>query len=88
MAAQIEAGTARLVVTRTAPGRFEATSTGVRRFRLLLTPDAFVPGKPVTVAWNGKTYTRTAIPSSAVLLREVVERMDRTFLPVADVTVP
>jgi dienelactone hydrolase len=88
VARDVEKKTARLEVVRTAPGRFEAKSTGVTRFRLLLPAEALVPGKPVTVVWNGRTVTKPAAPSAAVLLRDFVERFDRTSLPVAEVTVP
>jgi hypothetical protein len=88
LAAAVEARTARLDVTRTAPGCFEATSSGVRRFRLLLDAAAFVPGRPVVVTWNGRAISRTATPSATVLLREFAERFDRTFLPVVEILVP
>ena len=86
--AEAEKHTARLEVVRTAPGRFEARSTGVTRFRLLLPPDAIGEGGTVVVVWNGRAIKRTATASPATLLREFVERVDRSFLPVAEVLLP
>ena len=60
----------------------------MKKFRLLLTADMCGPDGAVEVQWAGKVHKRKAAPSSTVLLREFVERLDRTFLPVAEVTVP
>ncbi len=85
---EIDKKTARLEVVRAAPNRFEAKSTGVARWRLLLDADMADASKPVLVVWNGKTITRGVSPSKAVLLKDFVERFDRTFLPVIEVAVP
>jgi hypothetical protein len=86
--AEAEKRTARLDVALDGPGRFTATTTLVQRFRLLLSRDLFDPASPVEVTTNGKTARYTATPSKLVLLREFVERFDRTFLPVAEVSCP
>jgi predicted esterase len=80
--------TARLEVVMREPGVFEAESRGVRRFRLLLDTDMFDPKLPVRVNWKGKTRSKKVSASKGVLLRDFVERFDRTFLPVAEITVP
>ena len=86
--AEVEKRTARLEVLRAAPGRFEATSSGIARFRLLLTAEAIGDGGAVAVTWNGRVVKRTVAPSAAVLLREFVERGDPALLPVAEVVLP
>ena len=86
--AEVERRTARLEVTRKAPGAFVAQGAGVRRFRLLLPEGAFDAKKPVAVTFNGATVSRAATPLKAVLLADFVERFDRTLLPVAEVLVP
>ena len=48
----------------------------------------FDPAVPVKVTWNGRERTRRVDGSAKVLLEEFVERFDRTFLPVAEITVP
>ncbi len=86
--AEVEKRTARLEVVRAAPNRFEAKSTGVLRFRLLLDADLVDVSKPVTVVWNGKIVTKAVSASKSVLLRDFVERFDRTYLPVVELTLP
>lgn len=80
--------TARLEVTLDGPGRFTAKTTLVQRFRLLLSRDLFEPGTPVEVTVNGKAAKYAVAPSKLVLLHEFVERFDRTFLPIAEVSCP
>jgi len=79
--------TARLEVTMAAPGVFEATSHGVKRFRLLLTPDMIHGQERVHVRWNGRVRKKKARPSKRVLLEHFVERFDTGFLPIAEVSV-
>ncbi len=86
--AEAERRTARLEVRMEAPGRFAARGTGVERFRLLLDEGMLVPGKPVEVSWQGKTLARAVKPDGRVLLEDILERLDRTFLPVAEVVIP
>jgi len=86
--AAVEKKTARLEVKRSAPNQFDASSAGVARWRLLLGREDADVTKPLTVRWNGRSVTRTLAPSKAVLLREFVERFDRTFLPVAEIGLP
>ena len=80
--------TATLQVTMKEPGRFVAKSKGVRKFRLLLTPEMFKKGEPVVVRFQGREIKRKARPHARVLLEEFAKRFDRTFLPVASITVP
>jgi poly(3-hydroxybutyrate) depolymerase len=86
--AEVDRHTARLEVQRKAPGRFEANSVGVKRFRLLLSKAMLDGTKAVTVVWNGKTVSKGVAPSKAVLLADFAERFDRTYLPVVEVVVP
>jgi dienelactone hydrolase len=79
--------TARLRVDMKQRGHFVSEARGVRKFRLLLTADMIADGK-VEVRAFGKTVTRKVEPSASVLLREFVERFDRTFLPIAEVVLP
>jgi poly(3-hydroxybutyrate) depolymerase len=80
--------TARLDVRFDGPGKFTAQTSLVQRFRLLLTPDMFDPAAGVDVTTDGKLAHHDVKPSKLVLLREFVERFDRTFLPVAEVSCP
>ena len=75
-------------MTRSGPNRFDAKSTGVVKWRLLLERELIDVSKPVTVQWNGRTVTRPVTPSKAVLLRDFAERFDRTRLPVVEVSLP
>ena len=84
----IDQRTARLEVTWTGPNRFEAKSAGVARWRLLLDRELVDPSKPVTVVANGRPVTRAVAASKRVLLREFVERFDRTFLPIVEILLP
>ena len=70
------------------PGRFRAKSTHVERFRLLLTREMLPEKGPVHVRVGSRTTKKAAVPDKALLLTEFVERLDRSFLPVAEVTVP
>lgn len=85
---EAEKRTARLEVRLDGPGRFTATTSKVQRFRLLLSREMLPATGPVEVVTNGKPARHTATPSKLVLLREFVERFDRTFLPVVEVSCP
>lgn len=80
--------TARLQVTRAGGNRFDAEGTRVRALRLRLSLDMFDPSQPVEVRFAGRTHRRRLAPSALVLLTEFAERFDRTFLPVAEMTIP
>lgn len=80
--------TARLQVTDQGRGRFAAEGRGVKSFTLLLTAEMLGKEGAVEVRWQNKTVRKVAAPSAQVLLREFAERFDRTFLPVASVSVP
>ena len=67
---------------------FEAKTYRVKRFRILLTPEMIGPDGQVTVTWNGKVVAKKPPVSRQVLAAEFAEHFDRTFLPVAEVTVP
>lgn len=84
---KISEKTARLEVTMTAPGRFVAKGTGVRKFRLLLTAAMVGADGSVEVQWPGKPVRRKVTPDAGVLLRDFVERLDRSFLPVHEIVV-
>jgi len=79
--------TARLFVHRKGPGVYAASGRHVDRFRLLLPEDAFTPGEPVVVSLNGRTTRVRPAADPRVLLRDFVERFDRTWLPVAAVEI-
>jgi dienelactone hydrolase len=79
--------TARLEVTRRAPGQFDARGTGVERFRLLLSEDMLPADGPLRVQWEGKAHSARVQRSRLVLVQEFVERFDRTFLPVVEVEI-
>ncbi len=85
---QADERTARLAVTMSKPGRFDTDSRGVSRFSLLLTRDMLGDSNKVEVRFKGKRRRKTATPTKRVLLCEFVERFDRTFLPVARVSIP
>src|SRR5262245_1025344 len=84
----VERATARLSVKRTGSGRFEAEGTAVTKFRLLLSDGAFEPDKPVSLLWNGRSISRLVKRNKSTLLLDFVERFDRSFLPVAELSVP
>ncbi|MDZ4775078.1 MAG: alpha/beta hydrolase fold domain-containing protein [Planctomycetota bacterium] len=86
--AQIDADTARIEVVRSESGRFEVTARGVAKFRLLLSREMFDASSPVEVSFNGKVTKRKVALDVKVLLAEFVERLDRSFLPVAVVEIP
>jgi len=79
--------TARLVVRTKARGRFAAEGRHVKGFELRLVAEQIAPDG-VEIVWQGRSIRRTVAPAAEPLLREFVERFDRTFLPVARVAVP
>ncbi len=85
---QGEQKTARLFAERDAQGKLRVKTEHVEAARLLLLQDWFVPRKPIDIHYNARTISKKAEPSARVLLREFVERFDRTFLPVAEVMLP
>jgi hypothetical protein len=48
----------------------------------------FDPAKPVQVLFGGKLVEKKVKPDARILLEEFVERLDRTFLPIAVIDVP
>ena len=80
--------TARVVVEDKGQGRFVADATHASGFSLLLTPEQLGKDGAVDVRFQGRSTKKKAVSEVAVLLREFVERFDRTFLPVARVVVP
>ncbi|MCR9245800.1 MAG: hypothetical protein NXI31_12280 [bacterium] len=79
--------TAELEVHDRGKGRFTAKSKGVKSFELLLTPDMMGRDGRVEVRCNRRPVRVDAEPRVEVLLAEFAERLDRTFLPVAVVTI-
>ncbi len=86
VAEQGEKHTARLEAQFVSKGRFTVKTRSVKRFRLLLDPSMFVPGERVEVLVNGRPKKVKVKRGKAVLLGEFAARFDRTFLPVAAVT--
>ncbi|MDA1196128.1 MAG: hypothetical protein O2894_13235 [Planctomycetota bacterium] len=84
-ATEAETHTARAEATLTAPGRFEIQASGVKRLRLLLTPEMLGADGRVEVRLGGRLRTLKTSPDKRVLLREFAERFDRTFLPTTEV---
>lgn len=88
VAAAVESGTARLEVRRQDGNVFQAVTYRVKKFRLLLADGMYDPDERITVVWNGKTITKQPPLSKRVLVQDFAERFDRTYLPVAEVTIP
>lgn len=80
--------TARLQVTDKKNGRFEADGQGIAAFTLWLQADQLGKDGKVEVRLANKPVKKAAAASAEVLLRDFVERFDRTRLPVARVDVP
>lgn len=85
---QVDKDTARIEIVRTSPGRFEVMSRGVAKLRLFLSREMFDASTPVEVTLSGKTKKYKPVPDVKVLLTEFVERLDRSFLPVAVLEIP
>jgi len=79
---------ARLQAKLIQPGSIVLTARGVARCRLLLTEAMLGPGGALELQWAGKPVRRKVTAQTAVLLREFVERFDRTFLPIGEVQLP
>jgi dienelactone hydrolase len=79
--------TARLVVDDKGQGRFTAQGRFVQAFVLSLVVSQLGKDGAVEVRWQNRTHKQKVTPDAAVLLRDFVERFDRTFLPVARVEV-
>lgn len=84
-AAKAEKHTARLDGSMTSPGNFTIRGTGVSRFRILLTSAMYVAESPATVQFNGKTRTFKPVIDKKILLQDFADRLDRSFLPVAEI---
>jgi len=80
--------TARLAVQDKGQGRFVAEGKLVKSFELRLTAAQLGKEGACEVRWQNRTLRKKVIPDAAVLVRDFVERFDRTFLPVAIVVVP
>ena len=80
--------TGRVEATMSKPGVFVVRTKRVKKVRLLLSAEMFTEGEPVEVSYNGRKIRRNPKPDRAVLLTEFGERFDRTFIPVAAITVP
>jgi hypothetical protein len=64
-----------------------AKSEHVVEFRILLTDAMIAEGGKVEVRHKARTARSTATRSVKLLLREFADRLDRAFLPVAEVVV-
>lgn len=80
--------TARLEVTQKAPGRFVAKGTGITKFAMLLGKEQLGKKNKVDIRLANKPIKKTVKPTAGVLLRDFVERFDRTRLPVVRVDFP
>jgi hypothetical protein len=66
----------------------QATTSGVRRFTLLLSPDQFDFGQPVRVTVNGRTaFDGRVEPSTKTLLKWAARDNDRTRLFGAEISI-
>ncbi|MFT5289237.1 MAG: putative esterase [Planctomycetota bacterium] len=78
--------TARVEAKLLEPGRLRFDSVGARSVRLLI-PRQWIPAKGKLKVRDGNRQKTFEVEESAqVLLEEFVERFDRTFLPVAELT--
>ncbi len=80
--------TARLLVVDQGQGRFVADGRNVTSFALLLAAVQLGKDGAVEVRLQNRTIKKKIVPDAAVLVRDFVERFDRTFLPVASFLVP
>ena len=81
--------TARVEVRQQGKGRFVADGTGVTKFALLVRAEQLGKDGRVEVRLKGgKPIKKQVQPSAKVLLRDFVQRFDRSRLPVARVDVP
>lgn len=85
---RIDSGTARVEVVRAGQGRFEITARHVAKLRLYLSRDLFDPRAEIEVSFAGRTTKRRVVPDVKVLLTDLVERVDRSFLPIATIEIP
>ncbi|MEM7307423.1 MAG: hypothetical protein AAF682_12170 [Planctomycetota bacterium] len=79
--------TGRLEATRS-PSRVKLKGDRVKRARVLFSEETLPAKRDALVQWNRKTIRKRVERETEVLLVEFVERFDRTFLPVFEVTVP
>jgi dienelactone hydrolase len=84
----VDEKTARLEVSMSAPGRFQANVKDVAAFRLLFTTEMLDPDGGVQVRVGSKTIKARPSADAAVLLGDYVERLDGGFLPVAELRIP
>lgn len=83
-----EANSARMEAVREEEGTIRVTSRGVAKFRLLLDPTMFREGEPLAIVWNGRARPKQPKASARLLLEDYLERVDPSFLPVAEVVLP
>jgi len=84
----VDEKTARLEAVRKDRGSFRVTTRGVTGFRLLLGDEDLPEKGDLRLRVDFKERRLPVSRDAAVLLREFVERFDRTFLPVAEVRWP
>ncbi len=72
-----------------APGaELDAATRGVRRYRLLVSPELFDLSEPITVRTNGAvSFSRRVRPDVATLLAWASRDQDRTMLFAAEIEV-
>ena len=80
--------TARIDITDRGNGRFAGTGDQVHKLTLWLEKEQLGKDGKVELRVGSKTHKKIGVPAAEVLLRDFVERLDRTRLPVARIDVP
>lgn len=84
---EADARTAEIRASRNADGALILNSSSVAKVDLLI-PSQWISAKgKVEVKLAGKTKSLKATPSKKVLLSDFIERLDRSFLPIAKISV-
>lgn len=83
---QVDERTGRIEIERVSAGSYRARVDNITRATLLLTLEELVPKKTTEFRLGSKRSRKKLQPSARVLLRNFVERFDRNFLPVAELT--
>lgn len=76
--------TARLEITHAGDGKFTVASDHVVQFRVLLTEAMLGDADQAIVRWRGRRKKSDVERSAQLLLREFVEHVDPSFLPIAE----
>ncbi|MDA1263988.1 MAG: hypothetical protein O2816_02780 [Planctomycetota bacterium] len=79
--------TGRVEAIFSGPDRIELKTSLIQEVRIYLEPDMFTEKGPLVVKFAGRRKKPKVEPSSEVLLVDFARRLDRSFLPVAQVDV-